>query len=62
MLNAADKKTIGDLYDANVSCSRCAFQNKCETLATYLEELGKNPNCAQLVNILLGDSKLTDVE
>ena len=61
MLSATHNETIGDFYDANVSCSRCAFQNKCETLATYLEEQGKNPSCAQLISILFGESKLTDV-
>lgn len=62
MLSATNKETIGDFYDANVTCARCAFQNKCDALVTHLEEQGKNPSCAQLINIMLGDSKIGDVE
>lgn len=62
VLGATNNKTVGDFYDAHVSCARCHFQNKCETLATYLEEQGKNPSCAQLISIMIGESKLTDIE
>lgn len=61
ILSATNNETIGDLYDANVSCARCTFHDKCTAITTYLEEQGSNPNCAQVISIMLGECKLTDV-
>ena len=55
------KATLGDAWEKCVSCPECLFAKQCSNLSELMEAQGKNPRCGEIVSILLGEIKASDV-
>lgn len=62
LLYARGNNTLGDVWEKCVKCDTCLFSDKCHKLGSAMEDLGKNPTCGQIINILIGDLKPEDVK
>lgn len=52
--------TYGDIWEKCVSCTDCLLAKQCQKLSAELEDLGKNPRCGQIVDLLMGEIKPDD--
>ena len=57
LLYSRGNNTLGDVWEKCVKCDTCLFADKCHKLGSALEDVGKNPTCGQIINMLLGDLK-----
>ena len=55
LLLASQHKSLGEMWERSVSCPRCLLAKPCSLLSEQMEARGQNPQCGQVVDILLGD-------
>lgn len=58
--NSYSAKTLPELFERLVKCSRCPLEEKCDKLASAMEEYGYSPYCNELLSIQLGEKKISD--
>ena len=54
LLLASPCKSLGEIWEQQVTCTRCLFAKSCGLLHEQMEARGQNPQCSQVVDILLG--------
>lgn len=59
-VNTHGAKTLPELYERLVTCSRCPFEEKCDKLSAAMEDYGYSPYCNELLSIMLGEKKISD--
>ena len=55
LLLASHYNSLGEMWEQCVTCPRCLFAKPCGTLSEQMEARGQNPQCGQVVDILMGD-------
>ena len=55
LLLARDVETSGDIWEKVIDCNHCKFAKQCAEICSTLDDLGKNPTCADVINLLLGE-------
>jgi hypothetical protein len=62
LLLARGVESSGDIWEKVVGCSYCKFAKQCSEICYELEDLGKNPRCGDVVNLLLGEIKVEAIK
>ena len=62
LLLTDSKATLGSIWEKCATCSNCLFAKQCHALGGKLEDMGKNPRCGQIIDMLLGELKPEDVK
>ena len=55
LLLARDVETSGDIWEKVIDCNHCKFAKQCAEICSTLDDLGKNPTCSDVINLLLGE-------
>ncbi len=55
LLLASKDNSLGEMWEKCVSCPNCLFEKQCGELSEMMEARGQNPQCGQVIDILLGD-------
>ena len=56
LLLAAKIKTLGQLWEDNVSCNNCTYRDTCHELSEQFDkDHGVNLYCSQVIDILTGE-------
>lgn len=55
LLLARDVNTSGDIWEKVIDCNHCKFSKQCAEICSTLEDVGKNPMCRDVINLLLGE-------
>ena len=58
LLLARDVNTSGDIWEKVIDCNHCKFSKQCAEICSTLDDLGKNPTCSDVINLLLGEITL----
>ena len=58
LLLARDVNSSGDIWEKVIDCNHCRFAKQCEELCSALDDRGKNPACRDVINLLLGETKV----
>lgn len=62
LLLARDVNTSGDIWEKVIDCNHCKFAKQCAELCAALEDQDKNPKCSDVINLLLGETKVEDIK
>ena len=64
LLMISDDESLGSIWEKCITCDKCIFEKQCQTICSTLEDLDpvKNPTCRDVINILLGDTKVEDIK
>ena len=62
LLLARGVESSGDIWEKVIDCNHCKFAKQCEEVCSALEDIGKNPTCREVINLLLGEISVADIK
>ena len=60
LLLARGVESSGDIWEKVIDCNHCKFSKQCAEICSTLDDLGKNPTCSDVINLLLGEIALDE--
>lgn len=59
--NKHKTETFGDLWEELVECNKCPYSEQCNKLLAYMKDKGKEFECRNFINVLVGDSEMDEL-